>query len=428
VLEKVAELDIQVDNLIQFLPQDRVAEFAQLAPPEVLKETEKATGGAEMLEKHKELIELKKQENSSKTDLDAEKEKLETEKRRNEAIEPEVMRVREKRTYQQKIELIKKKRPWVEYDKARQEYFEAREARAAKQEALKKAEEENKPMKKKIDDADRELKEADEEKKKYANEYKKIFDEIGKKDKAIEQEENGLDDIKRQLEELKQTSATRQKQIKGLELQIKALQSKIADTPKIDFTEINKKIEEISGQLRELQNLTQEVQVEIKSDKDEIKKLTTDTNNVQRKLEQLENTQNQRLENLKREQRDTYNAVTWLREHRDLFKDEVYEPIVLTINVKNPRYANHIEMSIPRNYLFAFVCRSEDDQHTLISNVSQQQKLKINSITVSQGDMGRYQKPPVDKLRRYGFQHVLLDLIEAPDDIKLAFVSKRLFA
>lgn len=60
VLQRVKELNIQVDNLCQFLPQDRVCAFAQLSQPELLQETQKAVGGDEMLEKHLKLIELKK--------------------------------------------------------------------------------------------------------------------------------------------------------------------------------------------------------------------------------------------------------------------------------------------------------------------------------------------------------------------------------
>jgi chromosome segregation ATPase len=60
VVQRVRELNIQVDNLCQFLPQDRVVSFAQLSQPALLQETEKAVGGEEMLEKHMKLIELKK--------------------------------------------------------------------------------------------------------------------------------------------------------------------------------------------------------------------------------------------------------------------------------------------------------------------------------------------------------------------------------
>ena len=42
---------------LQFLPQDRVVAFAQLKPTELLLETEKAVGDAELLKLHNKLIE-----------------------------------------------------------------------------------------------------------------------------------------------------------------------------------------------------------------------------------------------------------------------------------------------------------------------------------------------------------------------------------
>jgi len=46
----------------------------------------------------------------NKRDFDGEKEQIDAEKRRNDAIEAEVIRVRERQTFLQKIELIKKKK------------------------------------------------------------------------------------------------------------------------------------------------------------------------------------------------------------------------------------------------------------------------------------------------------------------------------
>ena len=43
--EQVRALSIQLDNLCQFLPQDRVSEFARLSPPALLVETQRASGG-----------------------------------------------------------------------------------------------------------------------------------------------------------------------------------------------------------------------------------------------------------------------------------------------------------------------------------------------------------------------------------------------
>ena len=48
--------NIQVGNLTQFLPQDKVCEFSKLSPINLLEVSEKAVGDQELLGKHKALI------------------------------------------------------------------------------------------------------------------------------------------------------------------------------------------------------------------------------------------------------------------------------------------------------------------------------------------------------------------------------------
>ncbi len=50
---------------LQFLPQDKVVEFAKLSPVELLRETQKAIGDSRLADLHKELIEDNKLSNTS---------------------------------------------------------------------------------------------------------------------------------------------------------------------------------------------------------------------------------------------------------------------------------------------------------------------------------------------------------------------------
>ena len=49
-------------------------------------------------------------------------------------------------------------------------------------------------------------------------------------------------------------------------------------------------------------------------------------------LQRLDDVRNRRLQLLRQADRDTYNAVQWLRSNRDRFKQEVYEPVVLVVS------------------------------------------------------------------------------------------------
>lgn len=49
---------IQIDNLCQFLPQDKVGEFSRMNPMQLLKATENAVLDGELAITHEEIIEL----------------------------------------------------------------------------------------------------------------------------------------------------------------------------------------------------------------------------------------------------------------------------------------------------------------------------------------------------------------------------------
>lgn len=50
------KLNIQLDNLCQFLPQEKVVEFSKMSPEELLVNTERAIGDAHLAKMHSQLI------------------------------------------------------------------------------------------------------------------------------------------------------------------------------------------------------------------------------------------------------------------------------------------------------------------------------------------------------------------------------------
>ncbi|XP_044947325.1 structural maintenance of chromosomes protein 5-like [Hordeum vulgare subsp. vulgare] len=57
IIDVIKKFNIQINNLTQFLPQDRVCEFAKLTPIQLLEETEKAVGDPNLPVQHRQLIE-----------------------------------------------------------------------------------------------------------------------------------------------------------------------------------------------------------------------------------------------------------------------------------------------------------------------------------------------------------------------------------
>jgi structural maintenance of chromosomes protein 5 len=112
-------LSIQIDNLCQFLPQDKVSEFAALSPVELLQQTQRAAAPEQMLEWHEELKKLRKDQKQLEEQHERDKEHLETQETRQENLRAEVQRLEERNQIQDRVTLLKKTVPFVEYRAAR---------------------------------------------------------------------------------------------------------------------------------------------------------------------------------------------------------------------------------------------------------------------------------------------------------------------
>ena len=126
VYELAQSFAIQIDNLCQFLPQDKVAEFAALTPIELLHSTQRAAAGPEMLEWHESLKKLRAQQKKLQTDNQADKDLLANLENRQEMQRADVERMRQRAEIKRKIEMMEFSRPVTQYKDYHQQYEAAK--------------------------------------------------------------------------------------------------------------------------------------------------------------------------------------------------------------------------------------------------------------------------------------------------------------
>jgi len=124
VIDAIKKFNIQVNNLTQFLPQDRVSEFAKLSPIQLLEETEKAIGDPDLPVQHRQLVERSKELKALEVALKQKEQTLNNLKALNAQQEKDVERVRLRDNLLRKAELMKKKLPWLKFDMMRKEFRE----------------------------------------------------------------------------------------------------------------------------------------------------------------------------------------------------------------------------------------------------------------------------------------------------------------
>ena len=115
VLKLAQSFSIQIDNLCQFLPQDKVSEFAALTPIELLNSTQRAAAGAEMVEWHDNLKGLRAEQKKLQADNKSDKDLLANLEGRQEMQRADVERMRQRTEIKRKIEMLELARPMVKY-------------------------------------------------------------------------------------------------------------------------------------------------------------------------------------------------------------------------------------------------------------------------------------------------------------------------
>lgn len=119
VVELARSLSIQIDNLCQFLPQDKVVEFAAMSPVELLRSTQRAVATQEMIDIHEELKDYGKKRREVLAKSQAEADTLANLEGRQRLQEADVERMREREQTVKRVEMLEASRPFAQYRQAR---------------------------------------------------------------------------------------------------------------------------------------------------------------------------------------------------------------------------------------------------------------------------------------------------------------------
>jgi chromosome segregation ATPase len=127
VFQLAQSFSIQIDNLCQFLPQDKVSEFAALSPVELLHSTQRAAAGPEMIEWHESLKKLRAEQKRLEANHGSDRELLSNLENRQEMQRADVERMRQRAEIQKRIELLEKSRPIPKYRETHEAFKSARQ-------------------------------------------------------------------------------------------------------------------------------------------------------------------------------------------------------------------------------------------------------------------------------------------------------------
>ncbi|XP_050769481.1 structural maintenance of chromosomes protein 5 [Gymnogyps californianus] len=416
VEEQIAALNIQVDNLCQFLPQDKVGEFAKLSKIELLEATEKSIGPPEMYQFHCELKNFREKERELENLCRDKTNSLEKMRQRIERYKQDVERYHERKRHLDLIEMLERKRPWVEYENVRQQHEEVKQSRDQAKEELKNLKEMQSPVTKKIQETEEYFKSLDMEIRDKAAEIKDVSQNCKQKQDALEMKDKQIEEIHQALRMKKDEEMDRQRKIHNTHKMIEDWKNEL-DTMAV-CENLQPQTDAVNNELKKLQ----EERANIDSDISDLraKKMNQERENkrIIDRLGQLSNIMNMKEENLKGRFRDTHSALMWLRKNKDKFKKKVCEPMMLEINMKDNRHAKYVENHISANDMRAFVFESQEDMEMFLVEMRDHQKLRVNAVCApAESCAERLPSRPIEELHRYGFFSYLRELFDAPHPV-----------
>ncbi|KAI9239774.1 MAG: hypothetical protein BYD32DRAFT_410198 [Podila humilis] len=431
VLKKVQSFNIQIDNLCQFLPQDRVSEFAQMTPQELLRETQRAVGGDEMLKNHDKMIELWNEHKtifeSMKGDLDS----INTNEKRNAVIEKDVLRFQQREAVLKKLKLLAVWILYAKYALAKDEYNAIKESRRECFGMVQQIQSEVEPLKRKQRQMEQKLKTATDHKAKLEQQYQKALHSMRSKGASVEAAEGDGEDLRKELDRMHAKLQQRKSMITNLKRKIAAQAELVERAPSEDNITRDKdalqaQVNEFAQVARDIKDKIDNLQLAQEDIVRDAKKAGTTLSEKRRRLVALDDIRNRRLEQLRETESDVYDTVVWLRQNREMFQKHVFEPVCLEINIKNMKYVDAIE-NVLNNQLKTFVCQTREDYNIMTREVLDKLRLRVNIIAPisSELDLGSY-RPPASKedLRKLGFECFVLDAVDGPAPLLAAMCSK----
>ncbi|XP_014296663.2 structural maintenance of chromosomes protein 5 [Microplitis demolitor] len=417
IRDVIQDFNIQVENLCQFLPQERVSDFSKMDSRQLLLNTEKSVGDPRLHNYHMQLIELRSAEEKMEAEIQQKKSKLDVETKTLKGLEESVSSIRERTALSKKLKTLKQKKAWLKYDDARKVITETKEERD-------KAYKELEQLRKTLGPTNELMVKKKSDIKKLENLVNSHSGKINEHEYKLNNIIEALDNFHYKVNECKKECSNEIEHEKLSDKEIKKSEirkNKLENDMRLMIDElgseelIKKRYQESERKFSCQKKIIDEYSDEITRLKNDSIKIKNDIAHAQRYLDNLKDVDSKRMDVLRNISNDAYEGVKWLRSNLDKFRGKIHEPMLLTLQLDHNDHAKYVERVIAQRDLLAFVCENKDDMNLLLKYLREDRKLIINAVH-SDPNKPYDNRPyiPLDQIRQFGFQHYLIEFIEAP--------------
>ncbi|KAK9813986.1 hypothetical protein WJX73_007994 [Symbiochloris irregularis] len=422
VVKAVKGLHVQLDNLCQFLPQDKVSEFARLNPEQLLAKTQQAIGDSSLYDLHQELIAARKdlkEAEASKKVLD---DQLGNAQNANQALERDVKRFEQREKLLKEVDLGENKILWSKVQQTQDEMVEQRQkledGKARLKEKKKEFDAAQAPRKAKQAEVERARKQTS-----AAQGQSKAQDDVCHKlSKALEDAEGELAAKWTELEGLQHREDQRLKEIDNARKRVNECQARL-DRVTEEVQQYNglspEELQQLGRERTEKEVLIRGLEGEVDDIRREGDAAGRERTRLSARLARLRDMRMARLRWLDSKNRGMQNFCEWLAQNQNRFRQHVYGPVLTEMSVADPQHQRFVEGQLGYSVLSRFVTQNQGDQQ-LLQQEMERKNLRV-AVTNWPGNAQQvlsHPKGDASKYASYGVTHTLDEVIEAPNIIK----------
>ncbi|WFD32277.1 Structural maintenance of chromosomes protein 5 [Malassezia sp. CBS 17886] len=420
VAQAIAPFHIQVGNLCAFLPQDRVAEFAQMSPQVLLLETEQAAGHERLPQWHERLIDEGRQRARVRAQAAQEQQEHDHLEERASMLERDVRRYEERVELERRIGVLQLRILFAQYREARARYGAARTERQVAKDAVREATAALAPLATQRAGLDERLLQMRTQLGRHraaVDDALRTLTKLAAERDKKERDTGALHEEEKQLEVL---DAERRRTWEQLRARIGELEDAVARAPPAPETGKQElRLRTVKGEHRLLVEELHDLDAQSSSVQHDQQRAAARCADAEKRLAGLDSVQQQRLEVLRTGDRDTYEAVLWLREHAAVFHRTVHEPVIVALSIERPAAARAIETCLNWTTQRTFVCESRADYDLFTRELIDRRGWRLNVVEMEGGKRLADYAPPLDRaeLAHLGFDAYALDCVQAPEDV-----------
>lgn len=441
VMEMCKRFSIQIDNLCQFLPQDRVVEFAKMKDTERLRATLGAAAPAHMSDWHEQLKVLREEEKELEIKQQADTEHLKKLEALQNNTRGDVERWNQRQELATKAAALEKVRPIIQLRIHKQEFEQVKQDYEAAKQELVKLNQEVEPIKEAGEAAQRYHDQVDQVVQRRRQMMNMVKQQADKKVQAITSENKNVEEFEAQIAGEMRDKQGRQQDIARVTKKITDLERKQQEQP-VDYDQ--EAFRQQKEELRQQITLGDRRMTELRSTMSSIQAQIQDWKHrkagIKSQRERLDTQSGKQTNLLQKVSPETARAWEWFEANKAELplKGEVYGPPILTCSLTDSKYADAVESQLRKGEMVAITCTNNDDQRLLLRKMTHKDELNLHGIYLrtSPKQLSAF-APPVQPsgLAQFGFEGYLRDYITGPDPViamlcdnvklnRIAFASK----